>query len=154
MMNRYRGTRLLITATVLFILPATANSQQLMSVIKSHSNLSSFANAIESNGLDKKLAEKGPFTVFAPTNADFDKEVSGKSLSSSSVRSMVLNHIMTGYATERNMKMMSRATSLGGITLDMKAYGDQVKINNNAEIIKGNIKAQNGVLHIIKGVLK
>ena len=152
-MNKNRGITLFLAAFVMVSLPEVAKSQKIMSVIKSHSNLSSFAEALEANGIDQELSGNGPFTIFAPVNESFEKETSGKSLTSNSVKSLLLNHIMTGYATERNMKVMSRATSLGGLTLTMKSAESPVKINN-AEVIKMNIKAQNGVLHIISGVLK
>ena len=152
-MNKNRGITLLIVAFAVMGMPEFANSQKIMSVIKSHSNLSSFANAIEANGLDSELAGKGPYTVFAPANEAFDREISGKAITSSSVRNLLLNHIMTGYATERNMKVMSKATSLGGITLALKTGDNIVKVNN-AEILEMNIKAGNGVLHIINAVLK
>lgn len=152
-MVKNRGIALLFALVAFFGISESADSQDLMTVIKSHNDLSSFANAIEANGLESELSGKGPYTVFAPINEIFDKEISGKNLSSSSVRNLLLNHIMTGYATERNMKVMSKATSLGGITLALKTDGNVVKINE-AEIIKMNIKARNGVLHIIRGVLK
>lgn len=152
-MNRNRGITLLLAALMFGILPEAAKSQKIMSVIKSHSNLSSFANALEANGIDRELEGSGPYTIFAPVNESFDRETSGKNLTSSSVRNLLMNHIMTGYATERNMKVMSRATSLGGVTLVLKTNESPVKINN-AEVLELNIKAQNGVLHIINGVLK
>lgn len=152
-MDKKSGITLLFTLFAFLGIVESVNSQDLMSVIKSHSNLSSFADAIEANGLATELAGKGPYTVFAPENETFDKEISGKNLSSSSVRNLLLNHIMTGYATERNMKVMSKATSLGGISLALKSDGNTIKIND-AEIVKINIKARNGVLHIIRGVLK
>lgn len=152
-MLKYRGITLLVALFALLGISEPASSQDLLAVIKSHNNLSSFAKAIEANGLENELSGKGPYTVFAPVNEIFDKEISGKNLSSSSVRNLLLNHIMTGYATERNMKVMSKATSLGGITLALKTGGNFVKVNE-AEIIEMNIKAGNGVLHIIRGVLK
>lgn len=142
-----------MAAILLLALPELANSQKIMAVIKNHSDLSSFANALEANGIDEELSGNGPYTIFAPINESFDREISGKSLTSSSVRNLLLNHIMTGYATEKNMKVMSRATSMGGITLVLNSVENPVKINN-AEVLKMNIKAQNGVLHIIKGILK
>lgn len=152
-MKRNNSISTLIILSTLIVVPQISQSQQLMSVIKSHNNISSFATALESQGLDKKLNGKGPFTVFAPTNESFDKEVAGKSLSSSSVHKIVMNHIMTGYATERNIKIMSKATSLGGIILLLETDDDGLKIND-ARVTTVNIKAQNGVLHIISGILK
>lgn len=153
-MNKNRGITLFLTAFILVAaIPEAAKSQKIMTLIKSRSNLSSFANALEANGMEIELKGNGPYTVFAPVNESFNKEISGKNLTSTSVKNLLLNHIMTGYATERNLKVMSRATSMGGITLNLKANENPVKIND-AEVVEMNIKAQNGVLHIIKGILK
>lgn len=152
-MNPKTGITFLFVILLLAGMPEATHSQHLMSVIKSQGNLNSFAKALESSGLDSKLSGNGPLTIFAPTDEVFEKEISGKNLNSGSVRNLLLNHIMTGYGTERNMKVMSKATSLGGITLVMQSNGNTNKVNNY-DIIEANIKAQNGILHIIDGVLK
>lgn len=142
---------------VLFVLlssvRAPAQSQSLMSVIKEHGNLTLFAEALETHGLDKKLQENGPYTIFAPTDAVLEREISGKNINSSSVRSMLMNHIITGYASERNMKIMSKAKTLGGIMLNVDTSGEDLTINS-IEVISINIKAKNGILHIINGVFR
>jgi len=152
-MSKYRGSSLLLFAFILILLPLSVQSQSLMSVIKSQDSLSSFTEALQESGLSQRLEEQGPYTVFAPSNSIFEKEIAGKDLSSSSVRSMLMNHIMTGYASERNMKIMSKAKSLGGITLNMETSGNSITING-VVLTSINIKADNGVLHIINGVLK
>lgn len=152
-MNKYRGSSLLLFAFTLTLLPLSVQSQSLMSVIKSQDNLSSFTEALQESGLNQRLEGQGPYTVFAPSNNVFEKEFAGKDLSSSSVRSMLMNHIMTGYASARNMKIMSKAKSMGGITLNMETSGNSMTINGIV-LTSVNIKADNGVLHIINGVLK
>ncbi len=131
----------------------TAQGQQLMSVLKSNSNISSFVRALEINGLDERLSAKGPFTIFAPTNEFFDKETSGKQLESDSIHRFLLNHIMTGFATEKNMQYMSKVTTLGGVTLAIEKRDKKIYINT-IELTTTNIKASNGVIHIINGVVK
>lgn len=139
--------------TLLSTVLASAQTQTLMTVIKEHDNLSIFAEALESNGLDKQLGEDGPYTIFAPDNAVLKQELSDKNLNSAAVRSMLMNHIITGYASERNMKIMSKAKTLGGITLVIDTSSDKITIND-VELITSNIKASNGILHIMNGVLK
>lgn len=148
-----RGIYLLLTTILFTSYPLPAQSQSLMSVIKSRADLSSFAYALESNDIHLKLEESGPFTVFAPSNSRFDKEIAGKEITSTQVKNMVLNHIITGYASERNMKIMSKAKSLGGMTLQMNSGKNRITVNG-VELINLNIKAQNGVLHIINGVIQ
>jgi uncharacterized surface protein with fasciclin (FAS1) repeats len=69
------------------------------------------------------------------------------------MRDALLNHIMTGLATERSIKVMSKATSLGGLTLHIEVNGDQIIINN-ARLITTNIRAGNGVIHVVDRVLR
>lgn len=138
---------------VLLFTVDTAQGQQLMSVLKSKSNISSFVQALEINGLDEKLSGKGPFTVFAPANEFFDKETSGKQLQSDSIYRFLLNHIMTGFATEKNMQYMSKVTTLGGATLTIEKREKKIYINA-IELTTTNMKASNGVIHIINGVIK
>lgn len=130
----------------------SAQSRSLMSVIKEHDNLSLFVEALESHGIDNELEKNGPYTVFAPTDAFFEKEISGKNINSSSVRNILMNHILTGYASERNMKIMSKAKTLGGITLNIDTSDEKLTVNG-IEFVSTNIKATNGILHIINGVL-
>ncbi len=139
---------------LLFLLPPhTLQAQNMINIIERHTEISDFANALKSTGLEEKLSEEGPFTIFAPANEPLQQELSGQSLTSPSARKILLNHIITGYATERNMKVMSKTTSLGGITLVMKQKGNRVYVND-IEVITYNIKAKNGVIHILNGVLK
>ena len=140
-------------ACILTVLPISAHSQSLMSVINSQNRLSSFSKALQESGLDQKLEGQGPFTVFAPSDDVFEREIAGKDLTSSGIRNMLMNHIMTGYASARNMKIMSKAKTMGGITLQMSTTGNTITING-LRLTSVNIKANNGVLHIIDGVLK
>lgn len=144
---------LLFTTVVFIASPLSVQSQSLMSVIKNRSELSSFARALENNDIQHKLEEPGPFTVFAPSNSFFDQELNGKEIASPQVNNLVLNHIITGYASERNMKIMSKAKTLGGMILKMNSEQGRITVNG-LELVTLNIKAQNGVLHIISGVLK
>lgn len=152
-MNPFREGAFYLIVLALLFFPLSAYSQHLMSVIKNQNNLSAFAKALETTGLDQQLSGEGPYTVFAPTNTSFRKEISGKNISSSGMKNMLLNHIMTGYATKRNIQLMSKISTLGNATLVVKTDKDGVKINN-IRVIEMNKKAQNGVVHIMDGVLK
>lgn len=152
-MKRLRGILLLALFTLLSTVQTPAQTHSLMSVIKEHEDLSIFAEALESHGMDKKLGENGPYTVFAPSNSVLKKEISANNISSGSVRNLLMNHIITGYASERNMKLMSKAKTLGGITLILDTSDEDITVND-VTLSSINIKANNGILHIINGVLK
>lgn len=137
---------------LLFTIPLCSNGQSVMSVLKNNSEVSSFVSAIEKTQLNETFSNSGTYTIFAPTNEAFDKAVTSRQSSDSRLRSFLLNHIMTGWATEKNLKIMSSSTSLGGIQLNFT--GSNPMQVNNSEITTPNIRASNGVIHIIDGVLE
>lgn len=136
----------------IFLLPHYSNGQSVMSVLKNHSEVSSFANALEQAQLDDTISGSGPYTIFAPSNEAFNNTTGNILNSSSRMRSLLLNHIMTGLATGKNLKVMSKTTSMGGIQLNFN--GTNPIMVNDAEITTSNIKANNGVIHIINRVLE
>lgn len=137
----------------LFTCPQYSHAQDIVSVINQYEELNTFANALKSSSLDETLNDEGPYTIFAPSDPYLEKAISNQSLSSPAVKKMLLNHIITGHATERNMNVMSKTTSLGGITLVMKEKNGQIYVNDIG-IVTYNIKAKNGIIHILGGVLK
>ncbi len=124
-------------------------AQSILDKLKSNSQTTQFAQAIENAGINERLNQSGPFTVFAPTNEAFDELSSGQRSDSS----LLLNHILTGMATERSLRAMSDITCLSGQTISIQNQsGNNLAIESN-RIKVSNIKASNGVIHIIDGVI-
>ncbi|GIL18159.1 MAG: hypothetical protein BroJett040_19100 [Oligoflexia bacterium] len=105
------------------------------------------------------LANPGPFTVFAPTNAAFDKLPKGtveglvKPEKKAVLRNILEHHVAVGVFTENILNMMD------GSELD-QANGDKVKIAvKNGKLTVGGanvlaaIKASNGMVYVIDTVL-
>lgn len=126
----------------------TVNGQSIMNKLKANNSTVHFANALEEANLDKKLQNSGPFTLFVPTNEAFNSLNFGQKSNSN----ILLNHILTGMATERNLKLMSDVTCLSGKTITIENNG-KLRIDSYL-LVDSNIKANNGVIHIIDGVIK
>lgn len=113
--------------------------------------------AVQAAGLEDVLANAGPLTVFAPTNAAFDKLPEGvlADLLKPENKATLAN-IITYHAAPGTYKgdMISRITGMG------QATGDKVVVEiidgetfiNGAKIL-ATIDASNGVVHVIDGVL-
>src|SRR5699024_1278288 len=136
---------------VLFVSGAlNAKAQTVLDVINDDPRISDFATAIKETGLESQLSSGGPYTVFVPSNKAFRK-LSGNERSN---KELLRNHIITGSASKRSLKYMNNITSLSGITIEV------VKSNNNSltvqsyPLVESNIRADNGVVHIIGGVIK
>lgn len=137
---------------IILLIPHHSDAQSVISVLKDHSNVSSFVNALEDAELDETISGSGPYTIFAPSNEAFNKAVGTTPKTGSRMRSLLLNHIMTGLATGKNLRVMSKTTSMGGIQLNFNGT-NPIKVND-AEITTENIEANNGVIHIIDKVLE
>lgn len=132
----------------LFLAVGEVRSQDITSVMKEEGQISNFVNALENAQLAEELNGNGPYTIFAPSNRYFN---SNNINSHNSNRSYLLNYIMTGMATERNLKAMSNITTLGGMVLELQKTDSGEIIIKERTITTANIKASNGIIHIIDG---
>lgn len=148
-MNHEKRYILILFILVGFIWPINlVNGQTVMKKLKANNNTAHFADALEQANLDKRLQKSGPFTLFVPTNSAFNSLSFGQKSSSN----LLLNHIITGMATERNLRLMSDVTCLSGQTINIE-YNGKLTVNSYL-LVNSNIKADNGVIHIIDGVIK
>ena len=114
--------------------------------------------AIKAAGLVETLKGTGPFTVFAPTNAAFNKLPAGtvdellKPENKEKLKSILLYHVHAGDAImAKDVKTMKLSTAQGK-DLDVKVDGGNVMINN-AKVIKTDVVCSNGVIHWIDTVV-
>jgi len=146
--NKQRTIRLLLCLGLLW----TVNigyGQNIIEKLKSSKQANHFGQALEDVNFSNKLSGSGPFTLFAPTNKAFDALSSGQK----SNTDLILNHILTGMATERSLKVMTDVTCLSGRTISITEKNGQLTVDS-IQILSSNIKANNGVIHIIDGVIK
>lgn len=122
---------------------------------KDHTTLVAAVKAAE---LVDALSNAGPFTVFAPTNAAFDKLPAGtvdgllKPEKKEALTDILQYHVSVGvFKTEMFQDGQSIGQVNGGnITITKKADG--IYVNGTAKII-ASIPASNGIVHVIDGVL-
>lgn len=137
-----------VLATLLCCCISTVQAQSVIDKLKSNSQTTQFAQALEDAGINDRLSTSGPYTVFAPTNQAFSNLSAGQQSDSN----VLLNHILTGMATERSLRVMSDIVCLSGRTISIQHNGSGLTVENN-RITSSNIKADNGVIHIIDGVI-
>lgn len=107
-------------------------------------------------GLAGVLEGKGPFTVFAPTDAAFAK-VPAATLAAlgrdrSKLRVVLLYHVLQGRLTAAKLVKLRSVRTLNGQSLKVRVAHGTVTLNG-VPVIKANIPASNGVIHAIGGVL-
>ena len=127
-----------------------ASAQSVLDIINDNPNTSAIAAAVEETGLTSELSNAGPYTLFVPSNNAFNKLSKNERTNSD----LLLNHIITGTATKRSLKFMSQITSLSGITIEIVKENNNRLSVQNCPLVESNIRADNGVVHIIGGVIK
>lgn len=127
--------------------------------IASSPELSTLASTLEDAGFLETLNGDGPFTVFAPSNAAFDKiptAVLDSILADTDLLTSLLGfHVIEGEAlTGAQLGDAATAASLEGSELTFTQGADGVTINGSAAIECGDIAVANGVIHIIDSFLQ
>jgi len=108
-------------------------------------------------GLVGVLSGPGPLTVFAPTDAAF-KAVPKATLrrlagNRSAVRRVLLYHVVKGNVRAARVVKLTSATTLAGPKIDIQVRGGSVFLNGSAKVVKTDVLASNGTIHVINKVL-
>jgi uncharacterized surface protein with fasciclin (FAS1) repeats len=115
--------------------------------------------AIKAAGLVDTLKGKGPFTVFAPTNAAFNKLPAGtvdsllKPENKEQLKGILLYHVHAGDAIKAADVKTMKLTTAAGKDLNVKVGDDGSVWINNARVIKTDVVCTNGVIHWIDTVV-
>ena len=111
--------------------------------------------AVEAAGLADALTGDASLTVFAPTDEAFDKLPEGtvEALLQDipKLKNILTYHVVEGSVSAEDVVRLNSAKTLNGLDLAIQA-GDSVKIND-ATVVNADVKADNGVIHVIDTVL-
>ena len=125
-------------------------------LVTADSQFSTLLTAVKAAGLVDTLNGAGPFTVFAPTNDAFAKVPADtlKSLlaDTAALKNVLLYHVVSGKVTADQVVKLTSAPTVNGANVNIAVSGSTVKINN-ATVIKVDVPACNGVVHVIDTVL-
>lgn len=115
------------------------------------------AAALKAAGLIETLKGPGPFTVFAPTDEAFAKLPAGtvenllKPENRETLKGILLYHVVPGRAFSEDVVTLREAKTLQGSSVTVSTTGG-VRVDN-AKVIKTDINARNGVIHVIDSVI-
>ena len=103
-----------------------------------------------------ELSAPGALTVFAPTNAAFAKvpkaTLNMLAKKPALLKRVLLYHVVAGKVTAAKVVKLSSAKTLAGPSVRIRVAGTTVRIND-ARVTKADVKASNGVVHVIDRVL-
>jgi uncharacterized surface protein with fasciclin (FAS1) repeats len=113
--------------------------------------------AVKAAGLVETLQGVGPFTVFAPTDEAFAKLPAGtvadllKPENMAKLVAVLTYHVVPGQVMAADVKTM-KAKTVNGQSLDVKVTAEGVTVDS-AKVVKTDVAASNGVIHVIDAVV-
>ncbi|WPV66140.1 MULTISPECIES: fasciclin domain-containing protein [unclassified Chitinophaga] len=131
----------------------------VVEVIVVDRNLTTMSKSIQAAGLDEKLSQKGPFTIFAPTNIAFGKLQAIKMndlLKTENKESLITflnHHVIDGITNYKDLKDNQKLVTTNGRELTVKFVSGKVTINN--AVLQGRDSiGSNGIVHSLDTVIQ
>jgi uncharacterized surface protein with fasciclin (FAS1) repeats len=146
--------KLISAVAVSLCLVSAANAKDIVDTAVSAGNFKTLATALQAAGLVDTLKGKGPFTVFAPTDAAFAKipkqDLDALLADKAKLTAVLTYHVVPGKVMSKDVKAGDVKT-VEGSSLTVSTMGG-VKVDN-AKVTAVDIVADNGVIHVIDTVV-
>jgi len=143
-----------IAISTLALTAATVQAKDIVDTAVAAGDFKTLAVALEKAGLIDTLKGKGPFTVFAPTDAAFakvpKKDLDALLADKSKLASVLTYHVVPGTVMAKDVKA-GKVKTVQGSNLTLST-SDGVKVDG-ANVVKTDIVADNGVIHVIDSVV-
>jgi len=135
-----------------------APTKNLVDTVAANKSFHTLAKALEAAELTNVLKGPGPYTVFAPTDAAFDKLPKGtlenwlKPENKAELISVMKYHVLPGRASAVEVEKLSAPKMMQGQTAPVRKDGDKLSIGG-AKITERDIASSNGIIHAIDTVI-
>lgn len=152
-----------LIALFTFVLPAQAHNHgmkkaDIVDVAVENGSFTTLVAAVQAADLVDVLKGKGPFTVFAPTDEAFAKLPEGtvemllKPENKDKLVSILTYHVVPGKVMAADVVKLDKAATVQGQDVMIKTSYGKVKVNG-ANVVATDVKASNGVIHVIDQVI-
>ena len=160
-MKTQRISKIVFGALIAFFALSTsvkAQSKDIVDLAVGNDNLKTLVAAVKAGGLVDVLKGDGPFTVFAPTDEAFAALPKGtlemllKPENKDKLVAILTYHVVSGKVMSSDLSNGQQAGTVQGQKVSVSINGSTVKIND-AKVIAADVKAKNGVVHVIDKVI-
>lgn len=161
-----------ITLCVFFLMPAAlmagggyksyhgskVKSMDVVDLAAHTGQFNTLIAAVQAAGLEEVLRGDGPYTILAPTDEAFSKLPEGtvedllRPENRDKLKGILTYHVIPGNVYAKDVMAMSSGKTVNGQEVKFKVEGDTVYADA-AKIVKTDVKASNGVIHIIDNVI-
>ena len=163
------GVALVATTALAATAPAAPTQQRAMNetivgVAAGDARFSTLVTLVKKAGLVGTLSAKGPYTVFAPTNAAFAKlkKSAPKTYAAVASDKALLKKVLTYHVLAKKVpsaaavaaaKQNASVKTVEGEKIKLSLKSGKLYLNGNSRVIVADIPASNGVIHAINTVL-
>ena len=136
----------------------SAQTKDIVETAVSAGSFKTLAKALEAADLVSTLKGAGPFTVFAPTDEAFAKLPAGtlesllKPENKAKLRRILTYHVVSGKVMASDVVKLRSAKAVSGDTVKIATDNGGVTVDQ-ANVVKTDIGASNGVIHVIDAVI-
>jgi uncharacterized surface protein with fasciclin (FAS1) repeats len=137
---------------------ARATNQDIVDTAVGAGQFNTLTTALKAAGLVETLKRPGPFTVFAPTDEAFAKLPAGtvekllKPENKAKLTAILTYHVVPGTVKAEQVTKLNEAKTVNGAMVKVSTEAGKVMING-ATVVKADIAASNGVIHVIDKVI-
>ncbi len=150
----------MLSVALLFGAAATARAAEkdIVDTAVGAGSFKTLAAALKAADLVETLKGKGPFTVFAPTDEAFAKLPAGtvesllKPENKEKLVAVLTYHVVPGKVLAKDVVKLTGAKTVQGSSVKIAAMDGKVKVDA-ANVVKTDIEASNGVIHVIDAVI-
>lgn len=131
----------------------------VISVLKKAETFRTLVKAMEEAELIETLEGEGPFTIFAPDDEAFEKLPTGtleqlmKEENRDQFKDILLYHVASGRFAAEQVTRLKEIESVEGSAIATEVADGKIQLNGRVEVTRTDLVADNGVVHVINGVL-
>jgi uncharacterized surface protein with fasciclin (FAS1) repeats len=119
-------------------------------------DFNTLVTVVKAAGLVETLKGDGPFTVFAPTDAAFAKvptdALNALLADKAALANVLTYHVVAGKVMAADVVKLTSAETVQGQTVSIEVKDGKVYVDG-AQVVTTDIKASNGVIHVIDAVI-
>jgi uncharacterized surface protein with fasciclin (FAS1) repeats len=141
-------------AATLSVAALAAQAQDIVDTAVAAGQFTTLVTAVKAAGLVDTLKGKGPFTVFAPTDAAFAKipkaDLDALLKDKAKLTAVLTYHVVPGAVMAKDVKA-GKVKTVQGSELTLGTTGGVTV--DGAKVVQADVKASNGVIHVIDSVV-
>lgn len=149
---------ILAATLAIAISSSSAKADDIVDIAAGNKDFSTLVTAVTAAGLVETLKSAGPFTVFAPTNAAFAKlpkaTLEALLKDKKALTAILTYHVVSGKVMAADVVKLKNGSKVKTVQgKDITVYTKGGVSVNKSKVIKTDIEASNGVIHVIDTVL-